>query len=145
MPKIIGKVFVFLWVAVWGKINVWQFLTLNKHYLILVSSNILLSLLFIYMTEQVVVRTDQYRQLKQENAVFVKEREEHELYKLEMDAKINTLKKAFGLTKVELDASVMLKEYEAWAKEVERLDDLAVVTHPKPKGVVTNGEPPKTK
>lgn len=145
MPKIIGKVFVFLWVAVWGKINVWQFLTLNKHYLILVSSNILLSLLFIYMTEQVVVRTDQYRQLKQENAVFVKEREEHELYKLEMDAKINTLKKAFGLTKVELDASVMLKEYEAWAKEVERLDDLAVVTRPKPKGVVTNGEPPKTK
>lgn len=145
MPKIIGKVFVFLWVAVWGKINVWQFLTLNKHYLILVSSNILLSLLFIYMTEQVVVRTDQYRQLKQENAVFVKEREEHELYKLEMDAKINTLKKAFGLTKVELDASVMLKEYEAWAKEVERLDDLAVFNRPKPKGVVTNGEPPKTK
>lgn len=145
MPKIIGKVFVFLWVAVWGKINVWQFLTLNKHYLILVSSNILLSLLFIYMTEQVVVRTDQYRQLKQENAVFVKEREEHELYKLEMDAKINTLKKAFGLTKVELDASVMLKEYEAWAKEVERLDDLAVVTRPKPKGVVANGEPRKTK
>lgn len=122
MPTLVSKVLNFLWVTVWGKINVWQFISLNKHYFILVCSNIILSLLFIYMAEQTTVRTNQYRALKAEI-------EQHDVHVVSLKKEIAILEKrnqslidSFGLSKVEVDSDTLLKEYESWAVEVRELE-----------------------
>lgn len=122
MNNLIGQVFKFLWVAVWGKINVWQFLTLNKHYVILTLSNILLSLLFIYMAEQTTVRTDQYRTLKQELESKTQQVKELTENNVTLEANIATQRTSFGLNDVEVDTTVMLKEYDEWAVEVTKMN-----------------------
>lgn len=122
MNNLIGQVFKFLWVAVWGKINVWQFLTLNKHYVILTLSNILLSLLFIYMAEQTTVRTDQYRTLKQELESKTQQVKELTENNVTLEANIATQRTAFGLNDVEVDTTLMLKEYDEWAVEVTKMN-----------------------
>lgn len=122
MNNLIGQVFKFLWVAVLGKINVWQFLRRNKHYVILTSSNILLSLLFIYMTEQTTVRTDQYRTLKKELDSKTQQVAELTAYNVTLEANIADQRKTFGLSKVEVDTVVMLEEYDNWAIEVTKMN-----------------------
>lgn len=122
MNNLIGQVFKFLWVAVWGKINVWQFLTLNKHYVILTLSNILLSLLFIYMAEQTTVRTDQYRTLKQELESKTQQVKELTENNVTLEANIATQRTSFGLNDVEVDTTLMLKEYDEWAVEVTKMN-----------------------
>ena len=122
MNNLIGQVFKFLWVAVWGKINIWQFLRRNKHYVILTSSNILLSLLFIYMTEQTTVRTDQYRTLKQELDSKTQQVAELTQNNVTLEANIADQRKAFGLSKVEVDTVIMLQEYDSWAIEVTKMN-----------------------
>lgn len=122
MVTLAGKVIKFLWVTVWGKINIWQFLSLNKHYFILVCSNIILSLLFIYMAEQTTVRTDQYRDLKAEI-----ENHSNEVENLKREINIlerrnSSLIDSFGMTKVEVDPGKLLDEYDAWASEVRDLE-----------------------
>lgn len=124
-----AKVFNFLWVTVWGKINIWQFLMLNKHYVILVGSNIILSLLFIYMAEQTTVRTDQYRsllaQIETQDARVVTLRNEIEV----LDKRNKSLIESFGLTKVEVKPEEILNDYNKRAQEVRALEaDIALAT-----------------
>ena len=121
-PSLVAKVFNFLWVVVWGKINIWQFLMLNKHYIILVGSNIILSLLFIYMVEQTTVRTDQYRSLVQEikehDARVATLRKEIEV----LNKRNLTLVNSFGMTKVEVGPEEILEDYNKWAAEIRALE-----------------------
>lgn len=121
-PSLVAKVFNFLRVTVWGKINIWQFLMLNKHYVILVGSNIILSLLFIYMAEQTTVRTDQYRSLvheiKEHDARVDTLRKEIEV----LNKRNHTLVNSFGMSKVEIGPEEILKDYDKWAAEVRAIE-----------------------
>lgn len=120
--SLISKVFNFLWVTVWGKINIWQFLMLNKHYFILVGSNIILSLLFIYMAEQTTVRTDQYRKLQEEitahAAQVVTLRNEIET----LDKRNKNLIESFAVSKVEVKPEEILNDYNKWAAELRAIE-----------------------
>ena len=122
-PLLIKKVFNFLWVVVWGKINIWQFLMLNKHYIILVGSNIILSLLFIYMAEQTTVRTNQYRTLiqevKEEDTRVVTLRKEIEM----LTKRNHTLIDSFGMSDAEIEPAEILEDYNKWAAEVRALEE----------------------
>ena len=121
-PLLVKKVFNFLWVVVWGKINIWQFLMLNKHYIILVGSNIILSLLFIYMAEQTTVRTNQYRTLTQEvkeqDVRIVTLRKEIET----LTKRNHTLIDSFGMSDAEIGPAEILEDYNKWAAEVRALE-----------------------
>lgn len=119
---IIAQVFKFLWVTVWGKINIWQFLTLNKHYLILAGSNVLLSLLFIYMAEQTTVRTDQYRELKTQIKTHESKVSGLEEKVLLLEKTNRVLVESFAVKKVEVDTEIILDDYNKWAAEVKRLE-----------------------
>lgn len=133
MPTLISKVFTFLWVTIWGRINVWQFLKLNKHYLILVGSNLILSLLFIYMAEQATVRTAQYRELKKQVAEV---RTHEESLKKEIQAlteQNKSLIASFKLTTTEVDTTEMLEDYEEWEKELSTIES-NIQNASKPKG-----------
>lgn len=122
MPTLISKVFTFLWVTIWGRINVWQFLTLNKHYLILVGSNLILSLLFIYMAEQATVRTGQYRELKKEVAEATT-REESLKKEIQTLVEQNaTLVASFKLSTNEVNTNDILKDYDKWATDITALE-----------------------
>lgn len=122
MTTLVTKVLNFLWVTVWGKINLWQFLKLNKQYLILAGSNVILSLLFIYMAEQVTVRTDQYRALKTE----IKNHDnEVKIYKDEitlLEKQNKTLIVSFGLKNDRVDTKEILNDYEKWATQVRKIE-----------------------
>lgn len=121
MNILAGKVFKFLWVAVWGKINIWQFLVQNKHYVIMTASNILLSLLFIYMAEQTTVRTEQYRKLSAELIELNRDYDELAFTNAELHENIETQRKAFGLSKAEVDTTEIIKEYDIWAEDLARM------------------------
>lgn len=133
MPSLISKVFTFLWVTIWGRINVWQFLKLNKHYLILVGSNIVLSLLFIYMAEQATVRTAQYRELKKQVAE-ARTHEESLKKEIQTLAEQNaSLIASFKLTTTEVDTTEMLEDYDKWEKELNTIES-NIQNAPKSKG-----------
>lgn len=133
MPTLISKVFTFLWVTIWGRINVWQFLKLNKHYLILVGSNIVLSFLFIYMAEQATVRTAQYRELKKQVAE-VRTHEESLKKEIQTLTEQNaSLIASFKLTTTEVDTTEMLADYDKWEKELNTIES-NIVDAPKSKG-----------
>lgn len=122
MPSLISKVITFLWVTIWGRINVWQFLKLNKHYLILVGSNLVLSLLFIYMAEQATVRTDQYRELKKQVA---EARTHEESLKKEIQTLTEqnaSLIASFKLSTNEVNITDMLEDYDKWETELSIIE-----------------------
>lgn len=89
----------------------------------MVGSNIILSLLFIYMAEQVTVRTDQYRSLATQI-----ETNDGRVTKLENEIKFlekqnRNLIESFGLTTVKLDTKTILSEYDKYSAEVKKLDE----------------------
>lgn len=121
MTEMIVKVLKFLWVTVWGNIRIYDYLKRNKNHLILVGSNIALSLLFIYMTEQATVRTNQYRELQRHI-----EEQEDDIKTLEddnelLEARLVTLRQAFALTDTRVDTESIINEYDAWASELDAL------------------------
>lgn len=133
MPTLISKVFTFLWVTIWGRINVWQFLKLNKHYLILVGSNLILSLLFIYMAEQATVRTAQYRELKKQVAE-VRTHEESLKKEIQTLTEQNaSLIASFKLSTNEVNITDMLEDYDKWEKELNTIES-NIQNAPKSKG-----------
>src|SRR5699024_6023434 len=81
-----------------------------------------LSLLFIYMAEQVTVRTDQYRALKTE----IKNHDnEVKIYKDEitlLEKQNKTLIVSFGLKNDRVDTKEILNDYEKWATQVRKIE-----------------------
>lgn len=122
MNDIIVSVIRFLWETVWRELKLRQFLKLNTHYVILMTSNIALSLLFVYMTEQTITRTTQYREAKD---IIASKTGQIKSLKNEVDAQnreMETVMKAFGMKKVKVNTDEMLEEYASWAEEVRRLE-----------------------
>lgn len=122
MKVLVKKVVSFLIAAVWSRIDLGKFLRTHKHYLILAMSNLILSLLFIYMAEQVTVRTSQYRVIKSELARMNYDMVGLKAHNAALEAKIVVLRQAFDAADKHVEPNTILKDYEQWTQELNALN-----------------------
>lgn len=120
MKNIGLKVFKFLIEFVWSKINLREFLSKFKYLLVLLLSNIILSVLFIYMAEQTIKRTDEARKLRDDIVSLNSQLTTCNIQYDQVNQDLQNTKKLLGVIKNTVKPEEMVDEYNSWIHQLER-------------------------
>ena len=120
MENIGLKVFKFLIEFVWSKINLREFLSKFKYLLVLLLSNIILSVLFIYMTEQTIKRTDEARKLRGDIVSLNSQLTTCNIQYDQVNQDLQNTKKLLGVIKNTVKPEEMVDEYNSWINQLDR-------------------------
>ena len=120
MENIGLKVFKFLIEFVWSKINLREFLSKFKYLLVLLLSNIILSVLFIYMAEQTIKRTDEARKLRDDIVSLNSQLTTCNIQYDQVNQDLQNTKKLLGVIKNTVKPEEMVVEYNSWIHQLER-------------------------
>lgn len=132
MENIGLKVFKFLIEFVWSKINLREFLSKFKYLLVLLLSNIILSVLFIYMAEQTIKRTDEARKLRGDIVSLNSQLTTCNTQYDQVNQDLQNTKKLLGVIKNTVKPEEMVDEYNSWIHQLERQEtQLATKTNVK--------------
>lgn len=120
MENIGLKVFEFLIEFVWSKINLREFLSKFKYLLVLLLSNIILSVLFIYMAEQTIKRTDEARKLRANIVSLNSQLTTCNAQYDQVNQDLQNTKKLLGVIKNTVKPEEMVNEYNSWVNQLDR-------------------------
>ena len=120
MENIGLKVFKFLIEFVWSKINLREFLSKFKYLHVLLLSNIILSVLFIYMAEQTIKRTDEARKLRDDIVSLNSQLTTCNIQYDQVNQDLQNTKKLLGVIKNTVKPEEMVVEYNSWIHQLER-------------------------
>lgn len=120
MENIGLKVFKFLIEFVWSKINLREFLSKFKYLLVLLLSNIILSVLFIYMAEQTIKRTDEARKLRGDIVSLNSQLTTCNIQYDQVNQDLQNTKKLLGVIKNTVKPEEMVDEYNSWINQLDR-------------------------
>lgn len=134
MTDVTSKVLRFLFVFIFSKVNLKEYFRVHKHFLILLIANVIISLLYVYMTEQAISRTEQYRSLKSElkvaNENLVKTQKVNE----ELTLQLHNVEQSVLTSNVTVTADSINNDYNKWVSELETIQsDINTIT-PKQSG-----------
>ena len=134
MTDVTSKVLRFLFVFIFSKVNLKEYFRVHKHFFILLIANVIISLLYVYMTEQAISRTEQYRSLKTElkitNEKLVKSQKANE----ELTLQLNTTEQSLLNNNVTVSANSISNDYNKWVSEVEKIQSNINTITPKKSG-----------
>lgn len=122
MTPIVGKVLKFLFEFIFSKVNLKDFVKANRYFLILLASNLLISFLYIYMAEQAIVRTDQYRKLKKENAELVQANKTCRLNEESLMAQLDRASENYLIYKEEVDINQLSEDYSKMSSTIDHIE-----------------------
>lgn len=120
MENIGLKVFKFLIEFVWSKINLREFLSKFKYLLVLLLSNIILAVLFIYMAEQTIKRTDEARKLRGDIVSLNSQLTTCNIHYDHVNQDLQNTKKLLGVIKNTVKPEEMVDEYNSWINQLDR-------------------------
>lgn len=134
MTDVTSKVLRFLFVFIFSKVNLKEYFRVHKHFFILLIANVIISLLYVYMTEQAISRTEQYRSLKTElkitNEKLVKSQKVNE----ELTLQLHTAEQSLLNNNVTVSANSISNDYNKWVSEVEKIQSNINTITPKKSG-----------
>ena len=121
MTDVTSKVLRFLFVFIFSKVNLKEYIRTNKHFFILLIANVIISLLYVYMTEQAISRTEQYRSLKSQlkvaNENLVKTQKVNE----ELTLQLHNVEQSLLTSNVTVTADSISNDYNKWASEIDSI------------------------
>ena len=120
MKNIGLQVFKFLIEFVWSKINLREFLSKFKYLLVLLLSNVILSVLFIYMAEQTIKRTDEERKLRSDIVSLNNQLVTCNVQYDQVNQDLQNTKKLLGVIKNTVKPEDMVDEYNDWVNQLDR-------------------------
>lgn len=120
MENIGLKVFKFLIEFVWSKINLREFLSKFKYLLVLLLSNVILSVLFIYMAEQTIKRTEEARKLRSDIVSLNSQLVTCNVQYDQVNQDLQNTKKLLGVIKNTVKPEDMADEYNSWVNQLDR-------------------------
>ena len=120
MENIGLQVFKFLIEFVWSKINLREFLSKFKYLLVLLLSNAILSVLFIYMAEQTIKRTNEARKLRSDIASLNSQLATCNMQYDQINQDLQNTKKLLGVIKNNVKPEDMADEYNSWVNQLDR-------------------------
>ena len=120
MENIGLQVFKFLIEFVWSKINLREFLSKFKYLLVLLLSNIILSVLFIYMAEQTIKRTNEARKLRSDIVTLNGQIATCNTQYDQVNQDLQNTKKLLGVIKNTVKPEDMVDEYNDWVNQLDR-------------------------
>lgn len=129
MTDVTSKVLRFLFVFIFSKVNLKEYFRVHKHFFILLIANVIISLLYVYMTEQAISRTEQYRSLKSElkvtNENLVKTQKVNE----ELTLQLHNVEQSLLTSNVTVTADSISNDYNKWASELDSIQsDIKTIT-----------------
>ena len=120
MENIGLKVFEFLIEFVWSKINLREFLSKFKYLLVLLLSNLIISVLFIYMAEQTIKRTNEARKLRSDIASLNSQLATCNAQYEQINLDLQNTKKLLGVIKNTVKPEDMVDDYNSWVNQLDR-------------------------
>ena len=120
MENIGLQVFKFLIEFVWSKINLREFLSKFKYLLVLLLSNVILSVLFIYMAEQTIKRTNEARKLRSDIVTLNGQIATCNTQYDQVNQDLQNTKKLLGVIKNTVKPEDMVDEYNDWVNQLDR-------------------------
>lgn len=134
MTDVTSKVLRFLFVFIFSKVNLKEYFRVHKHFFILLIANVIISLLYVYMTEQAISRTEQYRSLKSElkvaNENLVKTQKVNE----ELTLQLHNAEQSLLTSNVTVSTNSISDDYNKWVSEIDSIQsDINTIT-PKKSG-----------
>ena len=120
MKNIGLQVFKFLIEFVWSKINLREFLSKFKYLLVLLLSNIILSVLFIYMAEQTIKRTNEARKLRGDIVTLNSQIATCNTQYDQVNQDLQNTKKLLGVIKNTVKPEDMVDDYNDWVNQLDR-------------------------
>lgn len=129
MTDVTSKVLRFLFVFIFSKVNLKEYFRVHKHFFILLIANVIISLLYVYMTEQAISRTEQYRSLKSElkvaNEKLVKSQKANE----ELTLQLYNVEQSLLTSNVTVTADSISNDYNKWVSEIDSIQsDIKTIT-----------------
>ena len=121
MTDVTSKVLRFLFVFIFSKVNLKEYIRTNKHFFILLIANVIISLLYVYMTEQAISRTEQYRSLKTELKITNEKLVNCQKANEELTLQLQTAEQSLLNSNVTVSANSISNDYNKWVSEVEKI------------------------
>lgn len=134
MTDVTCKVLRFLFVFIFSKVNLKEYFRVHKHFLILLIANVIISLLYVYMTEQVISRTEQYRSLKTELKITNEKLVNSQKANEELTLQLQTAEQSLLNSNVTVSANIISDDYNKWVSEVEKIQSNINTITPKKSG-----------
>lgn len=134
MTDVTSKVLRFLFVFIFSKVNLKEYFRVHKHFFILLIANVIISLLYVYMTEQAISRTYQYRNLKSELKVANEKLASCQKVNEDLTLQLHNAEQSLLTSNVTVSANSISDDYNEWVSELETIQsDINTIT-PKQSG-----------
>lgn len=134
MTDVTSKVLRFLFVFIFSKVNLKEYFRVHKHFFILLIANVIISLLYVYMTEQAISRTEQYRSLKAELKITNEKLVNSQKANEELTLQLQTAEQSLLNSNDTVSANSISNDYNKWVSELETIQsDINTIT-PKQSG-----------
>lgn len=134
MTDVTSKVLRFLFVFIFSKVNLKEYFRVHKHFFILLIANFIISLLYVYMTEQAISRTEQYRSLKAELKITNEKLVNSQKANEELTLQLQTAEQSLLNSNVTVSANSISNDYNKWVSEVETIQSNINTITPKQSG-----------
>ena len=129
MTDVTSKVLRFLFVFIFSKVNLKEYFRVHKHFFILLIANVIISLLYCYMTEQAIRRTEQYRNLKTELKVANEKLVNSQQLNEDLTLRLHDAEQSLLTSDVTITADSINNEYDKWSSELESIQsDIDTIT-----------------
>lgn len=129
MTDVTSKVLRFLFVFIFSKVNLKEYFRVHKHFLILLIANVIISLLYVYMTEQAISRTEQYRSLKAELKITSEKLVNSQKANEELTLQLQTAEQSLLNSNVTVSANSISNDYNKWVSEIDSIQsDIKTIT-----------------
>ena len=129
MTDVTSKVLRFLFVFIFSKVNLKEYFRVHKHFFILLIANVIISLLYVYMTEQAISRTEQYRSLKAELKITNEKLVNSQKANEELTLQLQTAEQSLLNSNVTVSANSISDDYNKWVSELETIQsDINTIT-----------------
>ncbi len=134
MTDVTSKVLRFLFVFIFSKVNLKEYFRVHKHFLILLIANVIISLLYVYMTEQAISRTEQYRSLKTELTAANEKLASCQKVDEDLTLQLHNAQQSLLTSNVTVSANSISDDYNKWVSEVEKIQSNINTITPKKSG-----------
>ena len=129
MTDVTSKVLRFLFVFIFSKVNLKEYFRVHKSFFILLIANVIISLLYVYMTEQAISRTEQYRSLKAELKITNEKLVNSQKANEELTLQLQTAEQSLLNSNVTVSANSISDDYNKWVSELETIQsDINTIT-----------------
>ena len=134
MTDVTSKVLRFLFVFIFSKVNLKEYFRVHKHFFILLIANVIISLLYVYMTEQAISRTEQYRSLKTELTAANEKLAKCQKVNEDLSLQFHNAEQSLLNSNVTVSANSISNDYNEWVSEMEKIQSNINTITPKQSG-----------